>query len=455
MIRRLLIANRGEIAVRIIRACKELGIETVVVYSTADKESLAVQLADQAVCIGPAPAKDSYLNMGLIVQTACSTGCDAVHPGYGFLSENAKFACLVQECDMTFVGPNPTLIQMMGDKTQARKLMKEAGVPVVEGCEDALKSVEDAKNMAESIGYPVIIKARLGGGGRGMRIVYKAEDLENAYTEARQEAKVCFENDEVYMERYVENPKHIEVQILGDHYGHVVHLFERDCSFQRKNQKIIEEAPCTALTRDNREKLLSQAVNAARSIGYDSAGTMEFLMDKQGNFYFMEMNTRIQVEHPVTEAITGVDLIKWQIKIASGQHLTLKQEDIQCHGHAMECRINAEDVAHDFAPSPGPVTFMHVPGGHGVRVDTAVYNGSIISPYYDSMILKLIVSAGNRLECIKKMRASLEETIVSGVKTNIEFNYLTLYQKEFIEGSHDIGYAPILLKRLKENGQFI
>ena len=455
MIRRLLIANRGEIAVRIIRACKELGIETVVVYSTADKESLAVQLADQAVCIGPAPAKDSYLNMGLIVQTACSTGCDAVHPGYGFLSENAKFARLVQECDMTFVGPNSKLIQMMGDKTQARKLMKEAGVPVVEGCEDALKSVEDAKNMAESIGYPVIIKARLGGGGRGMRIVYKAEDLENAYTEARQEAKVCFENDEVYMERYVENPKHIEVQILGDHYGHVVHLFERDCSFQRKNQKIIEEAPCTALTRDNREKLLSQAVNAARSIGYDSAGTMEFLMDKQGNFYFMEMNTRIQVEHPVTEAITGVDLIKWQIKIASGQHLTLKQEDIQCHGHAMECRINAEDVAHDFAPSPGPVTFMHVPGGHGVRVDTAVYNGSIISPYYDSMILKLIVSAGNRLECIKKMRASLEETIVSGVKTNIEFNYLTLYQKEFIEGSHDIGYAPILLKRLKENGQFI
>lgn len=455
MIRRLLIANRGEIAVRIIRACKELGIETVVVYSTADKESLAVQLADQAVCIGPAPAKDSYLNMGLIVQTACSTGCDAVHPGYGFLSENAKFARLVQECDMIFVGPNPKLIQMMGDKTQARKLMKEAGVPVVEGCEDALKSVEDAKNMAESIGYPVIIKARLGGGGRGMRIVYKAEDLENAYTEARQEAKVCFENDEVYMERYVENPKHIEVQILGDHYGHVVHLFERDCSFQRKNQKIIEEAPCTALTRDNREKLLSQAVNAARSIGYDSAGTMEFLMDKQGNFYFMEMNTRIQVEHPVTEAITGVDLIKWQIKIASGQHLTLKQEDIQCHGHAMECRINAEDVAHDFAPSPGPVTFMHVPGGHGVRVDTAVYNGSVISPYYDSMILKLIVSAGNRLECIKKMRASLEETIVSGVKTNIEFNYLTLYQKEFIEGSHDIGYAPILLKRLKENGQFI
>lgn len=455
MIRRLLIANRGEIAVRIIRACKELGIETVVVYSTADKESLAVQLADQAVCIGPAPAKDSYLNMGLIVQTACSTGCDAVHPGYGFLSENAKFARLVQECDMTFVGPNPKLIQMMGDKTQARKLMKEAGVPVVEGCEDALKNVEDAKNMAESIGYPVIIKARLGGGGRGMRIVYKAEDLENAYTEARQEAKVCFENDEVYMERYVENPKHIEVQILGDHYGHVVHLFERDCSFQRKNQKIIEEAPCTALTRDNREKLLSQAVNAARSIGYDSAGTMEFLMDKQGNFYFMEMNTRIQVEHPVTEAITGVDLIKWQIKIASGQHLALKQEDIQCHGHAMECRINAEDVAHDFAPSPGPVTFMHVPGGYGVRVDTAVYNGSIISPYYDSMILKLIVSAGNRLECIKKMRASLEETIVSGVKTNIEFNYLTLYQKEFIEGSHDIGYAPILLKRLKENGQFI
>lgn len=455
MIRRLLIANRGEIAVRIIRACKELGIETVVVYSLPDKESLAVELADQAVCIGPALAKDSYLNMGVILQAACSTGCDAVHPGYGFLSENARFARLVQECDMTFVGPNPELIKKMGDKTEARKIMKEAGVPVVEGCEDTLSSFQEAQDRAQSIGFPVIIKARLGGGGRGMRIAYHNEELERAYTEARQEAKACFENDEVYMERYIENPKHIEVQILGDHYGHVVHLYERDCSFQRKNQKMIEEAPCTSLKPENRERLLRQAVKAAQSIQYDSVGTMEFLVDKQGNFYFMEMNTRIQVEHPVTEAITGVDLIKWQIRIAAGQRLSLKQEDIHCQGHAMECRINAEDVAHDFTPCPGPISFMHVPGGFGVRVDTAVYNGSMISPYYDSMIMKLIVCAPNRLECIKKMRASLEETIVSGVKTNIEFNYLALYQKEFIEGSHDIGYVPLLMKRLKENGEFI
>ena len=455
MIRRLLIANRGEIAVRIIRACKELGIESVVVYSVADKESLAVELADQAICIGPASAKDSYLNMGRIIQAACSSGCDAIHPGYGFLSENAKFARLVQECDMTFVGPSPKLIQMMGDKTQARKVMKEAGVNVVIGCEEALVTLDKAKEMADSIGYPVIIKARLGGGGRGMRIAHVPEELENAYIEAKQEAKACFENDEVYMERYIEDPKHIEVQILGDHYGHVIHLYERDCSFQRKNQKMIEEAPCSSLQLQVRGKLLDQAIKAACMIGYDSAGTMEFLMDKKGDFYFMEMNTRIQVEHPVTEAITGIDLIKWQIKIAAGQHLSLKQEDVQCNGYAMECRINAEDVAHDFAPCPGQISFMHVPGGYGVRVDTAVYNGFTISPYYDSMILKLIVWAPNRLECIKKMRACLEETIVSGVKTNIEFNYLALYQKEFIEGSHDIGYASVLLKRLKENGEFI
>lgn len=455
MIRRLLIANRGEIAVRILRACKEMGIETVVVYSSADKESLAVQLADQAVCIGPAMAKESYLNMHMILQAACSTGCDAIHPGYGFLSENAKFARLVQECDMIFVGPSPRLIDLMGDKTQARKLMKEAGVPVVEGCEDSLNSVGQAKDVADSIGYPVIIKARHGGGGRGMRIVYQEDELENAFIEAKQEAKACFENDEVYMERYVQNPKHIEVQLLGDHYGHVIHLYERDCSFQRKNQKMIEEAPCSILKEENRQRLLQSAVNAAKSIGYDSVGTMEFLMDSQGRFYFMEMNTRIQVEHPVTEAITGIDLIKWQIRVAAGQKLTIQQEDVHCNGYAMECRINAEDVAHDFAPNPGPIQFMHTPGGFGVRVDTAVYNGSMISPYYDSMILKLIVFAPTRLECIKKMRAALEETIIDGVKTNIEFNYLALYQKEFIEGSHNIGYAPILLERLKENGQFI
>lgn len=455
MIRRLLIANRGEIAIRIIRACKELGIETVAVYSKADKDSLHVQLADQSICIGPSAAKDSYLNMEMIIQAACSAGCDAIHPGYGFLSENAKFARLVQECDMTFVGPSPELIKMMGDKTQARKKMKEAGIPVVDGCEEALETLDQARAMAQTIGYPVIIKARLGGGGRGMRIAYNQDELENAYTEARQEAKACFENDEVYMERFVENPKHIEVQILADHYGHAIHLYERDCSFQRKNQKMIEEAPCQVLKHDARQELLEKAVKAAIAIGYDSVGTMEFLMDKQNRFYFMEMNTRIQVEHPVTEAITGVDLIKWQIKVASGQHLTLEQSDISCHGVAMECRINAEDVARDFAPNPGTISFMHVPGGNGVRIDSAIFNGATITPYYDSMILKLIVHADNRLECIKKMRACLEETIISDVKTNVEFNYLALYQKEFIEGSYDIGYASLLLQRLKDNGQFI
>lgn len=455
MIRRLLIANRGEIAVRIIRACKELGIETVAVYSQADKESLHVQLADHAVCIGPAPANESYLNMGMIIQAACSLGCDAIHPGYGFLSENVKFARLVQECDMTFVGPNPNLISLMGDKTQARKVMKDAGIPVVEGCEEPLESLDDAKIMAQNIGFPVIVKARLGGGGRGMRIAYSIDELESAYSEAKSEAKACFGNDEVYMERYVEHPKHIEVQILGDHYGNVIHLYERDCSFQRKNQKMMEEAPCSMLKSEQRDQLLNQAVIAAKAIGYDSVGTMEFLMDKNNRFYFMEMNTRIQVEHPVTEMITGVDLIKWQLKIAAGQKLTLTQEDIHAKGYAMEARINAETIKADFAPCPGKITFIHVPGGNNVRVDSAIYSGALISPYYDSMILKLIVWAPTRLECIRKMRACLEETIVSGVNTNIEFNYLALYQKEFIDGSYDIGYVPVFLKRLKENGQFI
>lgn len=455
MIRRLLIANRGEIAVRIIRACKEMGIESVVVYSEADKNSLAVQLATEAVCIGPARAKDSYLNIPMILQAACSTGCDAVHPGYGFLSENSRFARLVQQCDMIFVGPSPEIIDLMGDKTMARKKMKEAGLPVVEGFDDPIETIEEVKEKAALIGYPVIIKARHGGGGRGMRIVYEEDKLENAYNEARQEAKACFENDEVYMERFVEDPKHIEVQLLGDKHGNVVHLFERDCSYQRKNQKMIEEAPCLSIGEEKRQELLKQAVIAAQSIGYDSAGTMEFLMDKQGRFYFMEMNTRIQVEHPVTEAITGIDLIKMQIKAASGQRLNLRQEDIVCNGYAMECRINAEDVSRDFAPSPGLIQFIHTPGGNGIRVDSAIYNGDVISPYYDSMLLKLIVHAPTRLEGIKKMRSALEETIVDGVVTNVEFLYLSLYQKELIEGSHTIGFAPIVLERLKNNGQFI
>lgn len=455
MIHRLLIANRSEIAVRIIRACKEMGIETVVAYSTEDRESLPVQLADKAVCIGPAGAKDSYLDPNRIVQAACSTGCDAVHPGYGFLSENAKFARLVQECDMTFVGPDPSIIALMGDKTNARTRMKEAGVPVVEGVEEPLKTIEEAQSAAEMIGYPVIIKARHGGGGRGMRIVHKQEELENAYAEARQEALAAFENDEVYMERYVENPRHVEVQIAGDKHGHVVHLFERNCSFQRKNQKMIEEAPCIGLPEVTRQNLLNDALKAAKAIGYDSLGTMEFLLDENNHYYFMEMNTRIQVEHPVTEMVTGIDLVRLQIKTAAGLPLPFTQKDIHCEGWAMECRINAEDVKRNFAPSPGTIAFMHMPGGNNVRIDSAAYTGWKVSPYYDSLIAKIIVHAPTRLEAIRKMRTALEETIVRGVETNIEFLYLCLYQKEMIEGTHTIAYAPLLLERLKQNGQFI
>ena len=455
MIHRLLIANRSEIAVRIIRACKEMGIETVVVYSTEDRESLPVQLADQAVCIGPSNARESYLDTNKIVQAACSTGCDAVHPGYGFLSENARFARLVQECDMTFVGPDPSIIALMGDKTNARIRMKEAGVPVVEGVEQSLDTLQEAEKAAEKIGYPVIIKARLGGGGRGMRIAHSKEELEQAYAEARQEALVAFENDEVYMERYVENPKHVEVQIAGDKHGHVVHLFERNCSFQRKNQKMIEEAPCIGLPEDVRKNLLEDAVKAAKAIGYDSLGTMEFLLDENNRYYFMEMNTRIQVEHPVTEMVTGIDLVKLQLRIAAGMELPFEQKDIHCDGWAMECRINAEDVKRNFAPSPGTIAFIHMPGGNNVRVDSAAYTGWRVSPYYDSMIAKIIVHAPTRLETIRKMRTALEETIVRGVETNIEFLYLSLYQKEMIEGTHTIAYAPTLLERLKQNGQFI
>lgn len=455
MIHRLLIANRSEIAVRLLRACREMGIETVVVYSTEDRESLAVQLADKAVCIGPAAARDSYLDMNRIVQAACSTGCDAVHPGYGFLSESSRFARLVQECDMTFVGPSPSLIALMGDKTSARRKMKEAGVPVVDGVEDPLETFEEAREAADSIGYPVIIKARHGGGGRGMRIVHTPGELESAYYEARQESKACFENDEVYMEHYVENPRHVEVQLAGDRHGHVVHLFERNCSFQRKNQKMIEESPCIGLSSGTREKMLKDAVRAAKAIGYDSLGTMEFLLDSEGHYYFMEMNTRVQVEHPVTEMVTGIDLIKLQIRTAAGMPLPFQQKDIRCDGWAMECRINAEDVARNFAPSPGTIEFLHLPGGNNVRVDTAVYPGSRISPCYDSLIAKIIVHAPTRLECIKKMRTALEETMIRGVQTNLEFLYLALYQKEMIEGSHTISYAQVLLERLKANGQFI
>ncbi len=455
MIKKILIANRGEIAVRIIRTCKEMSIRTVAVYSTADKEALHVQLADEAVCIGGPRAKDSYLNMNQIIQAACSTGCDAIHPGFGFLSENPAFARLVKECDLIFIGPDAEIIEKMGNKAMARKLMMEAGVPVVPGSKAIIKTVEEGLKTATEVGYPIMIKASSGGGGRGMRIVRQEADFEEQLQQAKAEAMACFQDEDVYIEKFIENPKHIEVQLLGDHHGNVVHFFERDCSFQRRNQKMIEEAPCFVLDDKIRQCLLADAIKACEKVGYNSVGTIEFLLDVHGKYYFMEMNTRIQVEHPITEMICNVDLIKHQIKVADRQKLTIKQEDIQTHGYAMECRINAEDVKNDFAPSCGQIKFMNYPGGRGVRIDGAVYNGYTISPFYDSMILKLITFAPTRLECIRKMRVALEELIIDGIHTNIEFHYMALHHPRFIEGKYDTGFAATFIEELKQNGEYI
>ena len=456
MIKKVLIANRGETAVRIIRTCKEMGIKTVAVYSTADKDSLHVQIADEAVCIGPAKVNDSYLNMSNIIEAACSSGADAVHPGFGFLSENPKFARLVIGCGLIFIGPNPDVIEKLGNKSEARKMMIEAGVPVVPGSKEIIKTADEGIKLTKEISYPVIIKASNGGGGRGMRIVRSEEEFEDNFNNAVSEAKACFGDSDVYLEKYIENPKHIEIQLLGDKHGNVIHLFERDCSFQRRNQKLIEEAPCHVLDDNIRKSMIADAVKACRHVGYDSVGTIEFLLDKSGKYYFMEMNTRIQVEHPISEMISGVDIVKHQIKVAGGQKLSLKQEDIKCNGYAMECRINAEDMERDFAPSPGKIKFLHLPGGRGIRIDSAVYTGYEIPPYYDSMILKLITFAPTRLECIKKMRVALEELIIDGVKTNIEFHYLTLHNKTFIEGNYDTGFFDRFIKELEEqSGELI
>lgn len=455
MIKKILIANRGEIAVRIIRTCKEMGISTVAVYSTCDKEALHVQFADEAVCIGGPKANESYLNMFNIIQAACNTGCDAIHPGFGFLSENPKFARLVEECGLIFIGPKAEIIEKMGNKAQARTTMIQANVPVVNGSQDIITSLEDGLEKAENIGYPVIIKAVNGGGGRGMRIVNFKEDFQNAYYGAKSEAKACFKDDDIYIEKYIVNPKHIEVQIAGDNFGNVVHLFERDCSFQRRNQKMIEEAPCFSLQDEIRQKILEDAVKAAKFVGYNSVGTIEFLLDESGKHYFMEMNTRIQVEHPVTEMVCGLDIVKMQIKIADNQHLNIKQEDIKCEGYAIECRINAEDYSNDFAPSAGKIDFLNLPCGRNVRVENAVYGGYTVLPYYDSMIAKIITYAPTRLECIKKMRIALEEFIVSGVKTNIEFQYLALHHKKFIDGKYSTGFAGEFIEELKTNGSLV
>lgn len=440
MLKKVLIANRGEIAVRIIRACRELGIKTVAVYSTADKNALHAKIADEAVCIGPPQSKDSYLNMREIIAACELTGADAIHPGFGFLSENAHFARTCEKCGITFIGPLPESIEMLGDKAQAKETMKNAGVPVILGSEGAIESTKQAKELAAKIGYPVLVKASAGGGGRGIRIVQSEDELESQMTAAKQEALSCFGNDEVYIEKFIENPKHIEIQILADNFGNVVYLGERDCSMQRRNQKVLEETPSPIMTEELRRKMGESAVAAAKVCGYRNAGTIEFLVDKHLNYYFMEMNTRIQVEHPITEAVTGVDLVKWQLLIAGGEEMTLKQEDIKLQGHSIECRINAENPEMNFLPSPGVIKSLYVPGGPGIRIDSACYQGCEISPYYDSMIAKLIVHASDRETAIAKMRWALSEFIVDGVATNIDFHLKLIRREEFLKGDYDNGF---------------
>ena len=444
MFHKILIANRGEIALRIIRACKELGIKTVAVHSDADSEALHVKLADESICIGPAPSAKSYLNMKSIISAAEVTDADAIHPGYGFLSENAEFAEICANCGLTFIGPTPENMRLMGDKISARQTVTKAGVPILPGTKEGVHSPEEAKRVAAEIGYPVIIKATAGGGGRGMKVVHSPASLPNAFAAARSEAQAGFGNPEVYIEKFCERPRHVEIQIMADKHGNVIHLGERDCSIQRRHQKLIEEAPCPVLDPETRRKMGECAVAAAKAVGYTSVGTMEFLLDQQGNFYFMEMNTRVQVEHPVTEMITGVDIIKEQIRSAAGIPLRFKQEDIKITGHAIECRINAEHPF-KFTPSPGKIDGYHPPGGLGVRVDSAVYDQYTVLPHYDSMIAKLIVHADTREEAIRRMARALDEYIIEGIKTTIAFHQKIMDNKDFIEGNVDTGFLERLV----------
>ncbi|MDR3271686.1 MAG: acetyl-CoA carboxylase biotin carboxylase subunit [Peptococcaceae bacterium] len=434
MFKKILIANRGEIALRIIRACREMDIATVAVFSEADRDALHVRAADEAVCIGPAAGAKSYLNIPNIISAAEITGVDAIHPGYGFLSENARFADICESCHLVFIGPTAQAINLMGNKAQARKLMIAAGVPVVPGSEGVLTDIKSFEEIADSIGYPVLIKASAGGGGRGMRIVQNTRELLKAVQSAQGEAQAAFGDGTVYMEKYVEEPRHIEFQILADQYGHVVHLGERDCSMQRRNQKLLEESPSAALTPELREQMSAAALLAAKSADYSSVGTIEFLLDKHGKFYFIEMNTRIQVEHPVTELVTGLDLVKEQICVAAGEVLRWEQKDIHNRGWAMECRINAEDPDKDFMPSPGTIELYHAPGGPGVRVDSAAYQGYTIPPYYDSLIGKLIVWGNDRSEAIQRMKRALEEYVIEGVQTTIPFHLKVLDNAFFLRG---------------------
>ena len=440
MFKRILIANRGEIAMRVLRCCQEMGIETVLACSAEDMDSLPAQFATKRVCIGPSAAAKSYLNQEAVVQAAMSFQCEAIHPGYGFLSENADFASLCEEHGILFIGPSPEMIRMMGDKQSARGLMKKHGVPVVPGSDGILKDWKEAAEIARKVGYPVLLKATAGGGGRGMRTAYDASEIQSAYESAQAEALSAFGDGSLYLEKLILHPHHIEVQILGDGRGHIIHLGERDCSLQRRNQKLLEEAPARILKPRQREALHRAALRAAKAVRYRSAGTVEFVLDREGNFYFIEMNTRIQVEHPVTEMITGVDLVREQIRIAAGLELSCRQSNISFSGHAIECRINAENPAKGFAPCPGDISFLHFPAGKGVRVESALYNGSRVSPWYDSMIAKVIVHAPGRLEAIRKMRVALEEMTVEGINTNLEFLYLLMFNPDYLSGHVDTGF---------------
>ena len=441
MFNKVLIANRGEIAVRIIRACRELGIATVAVFSEPDREALHTQLADEAVCIGPAKAQDSYLNMQNIISAAVLTNAQAIHPGFGFLSENSIFAEMCEECNIKFIGPDAKTIDEMGNKSHARDLMIKAGVNVIPGSDGTVESIEAAYELADKLGYPVMIKASAGGGGKGIRIAHSKDELKNAYESAKLETSLAFGDDEIYMEKVIVNARHIEIQILGDNFGNVIHLGERDCSIQRRNQKVLEEAPSPKLDDKTRKAMGEAAVRAAKAVGYKGAGTIEFLYDKDGNFYFMEMNTRVQVEHPVTEMVTGIDIVKEQLSIASGNPLSYKQEDVKIAGHAIECRINAENPEKNFAPSPGTIDFLLIPGGGiGVRVDSAVYEGCDILPFYDSMIAKVITCGKDRNEAIAKMRRALYEFVIKGVDTNIEFQESILNNPSYIAGEFDTSF---------------
>lgn len=456
MWKKVLIANRGEIAVRIIRACREAGLQCVTVYSTADKTALHAEIADESVCIGPPSVQDSYLNMNALISACQNTGAEALHPGFGFLSESAEFAQLCIDNGITFIGPSPASISMLGDKARAKETMKAAGVPVIPGSDGAVTSVEEAKKIAAEIGYPVLVKASAGGGGRGIRRIDREDQLEEQMSVAKEEAKLFFGNDEVYLEKLIVGPHHVEIQIIADQMGNTVALGERDCSMQRRNQKVLEESPSPLMTPELRSAMQEAAVRAAKACGYYNAGTIEFLVDSDRNFYFMEMNTRIQVEHPVTEWVTGVDLVQTQLLVAQGKPLPFTQDDIEVRGHAIECRINAENPEQGFRPSPGKIRSLHIPGGPGIRVDSAVYQGYTIPPYYDSMIAKLIVHAPTRSQAIMKMRWALAEFIVDGIDSNIDFQLRLIKNKDFEAGTYDNTFLEKFLadsKNDKDNGK--